>query len=300
MTQEQLFRRNLTIVAVLHGLAVLAFVFYGHWQRDPVAPAVVWLDGGALSAGAAAAAPAPEPVAEPPPPELVEREPIVEPPPERPDPPSELVQPKATPMPMTPRPSTPKPATPKPTAKPSPKPTPKKVTPKATPKTASAKTTSPKPASPKAATTPKITPGADPAGDATATARNEAGPAGKAAGAGSKTGTGKGAGKTGGGGNSTSELAWYFEMLHDRFYSRWLQPTSLIRSETDFTTTVRLKIAKDGTVASRQLVKSSGNPVMDESVMLAANKVAQVDPLPAGLGGEAYEVNLQFKLDQGQ
>lgn len=301
MTQERLFHRNLTIVAALHGLAVLAFVLFGNWQPDPVAPPVVWLDGGALAAGANEAPAAPEPIPERPVLESSEGDQIPESAPDRPAPPSELVQPKPTPVPNTPRSATPKPATPKPTAKPSPKQSPKtKATPKASPHATPAKAASPKPASAKPAATPKGTPSPGPPADNPATARSETGPAGKAAAAGSKTGTGKGAGKTGGGGNGTSELAWYFEMLHDRFYSRWLQPTSLIRSDTDFTTTVRLKIAKDGTVASRELVKSSGNPVMDESVMLAANKVTQVDPLPAGLGGDAYEVNLQFKLDQGQ
>ena len=89
-------------------------------------------------------------------------------------------------------------------------------------------------------------------------------------------------------------------MLHDRFHARWEQPTSIVRSDQDFLTTLKLRINKDGTVTGREIVNSSGNAVMDESVLGAAKKVTAVDPLPAGLGGETFEVNIVFKLDQGQ
>ena len=36
---------------------------------------------------------------------------------------------------------------------------------------------------------------------------------------------------------------------------------------------------------------------MDDSVMAAAHRVLQIDPLPAGLGGGgAYTVNINFEL----
>jgi hypothetical protein len=45
----------------------------------------------------------------------------------------------------------------------------------------------------------------------------------------------------------------------------------------------------------------SGNTVMDDSVMAAAQKVLEIDPPPTGLGtGEFFEININFKLDQGQ
>jgi TonB family protein len=89
-------------------------------------------------------------------------------------------------------------------------------------------------------------------------------------------------------------------MLQSRFDSQWVQPTSIVRSSQDFVTTLQLRIGKDGTVLAREIVHSSGNTVMDESVMDAAQKVSAVDPLPEGLGGDVYEVNINFKLDQGQ
>jgi outer membrane biosynthesis protein TonB len=46
-----------------------------------------------------------------------------------------------------------------------------------------------------------------------------------------------------------------------------------------------------------KVVRSSGNVIMDDSVMTAANRVLQIDPPPAGLGGTgAYTVNINFEL----
>jgi TonB family protein len=89
-------------------------------------------------------------------------------------------------------------------------------------------------------------------------------------------------------------------MLRERFTNRWNQPMSVVRTDRDLITTVKIRISKDGTISSRELVNSSGNSVVDDSVMEAARKVLAVDPLPAGLGGEFYEVKIDFKLDQGQ
>ena len=56
-----------------------------------------------------------------------------------------------------------------------------------------------------------------------------------------------------------------------------------------------------GPIQSREIVHSSGDTMMDQSVMTAAERVQQIDPLPAGLGsGDSFEVNIAFKLDQGQ
>ena len=119
-------------------------------------------------------------------------------------------------------------------------------------------------------------------------------------GTGSNAGSGKGSGKAGGGtGSGTNEFAWYYEMLDDRFTSRWEQPLSIVRSSQQFVTTLKIRINKDGTIVSREIANSSGNPVMDESVLAAARKVPVVDPLPAGLGGESFDVNINFALDQG-
>ena len=62
-----------------------------------------------------------------------------------------------------------------------------------------------------------------------------------------------------------------------------------------------LCIAKDGTISHPEIVNSSGNPLMDQSVLDAARKVQQIDPLPQGLSeGDFFELKINFKLDQTQ
>ena len=107
-------------------------------------------------------------------------------------------------------------------------------------------------------------------------------------------GSGNDSGKTGSGNGDLSQFGWYFEMIHDRFYSRWAQPVGLGQ---DVVATLKLRIMKDGTISTREIVRSSGNPQMDESVLQAAQKLEQIDALPKGLGnGEYFEVNVNFKV----
>ena len=89
-------------------------------------------------------------------------------------------------------------------------------------------------------------------------------------------------------------------MLHDRFYSAWDQPTSVVASGVKLSALVKLRIQKDGRVSDFTLIQPSGNVVVDESVASVAKRVMQVDPLPAGLGGDYYDVDINFELDPEQ
>ena len=330
--EHRVFWRNFVLIAFGHLVIVLALFLSGMLRPKPKPVEVLWLDGGAMGGGenAAPAAAEPEietPIAEPDPPmdEIEEPMPEFEEPIPQPTPPpvekpveSEIVEPKATPIPAIPKPATPKPATPKPaTPKPAtPKPTtpkpatpkpatPKPATPKASPKATPKASASPKPATspkPAAASTDKgkATPSPDKktagnSGEKNAAKNAKVGGAGGGADKSAGTGKGSGTGKTGSGsGTGISQFGWYTEMIHDRYYSRWEQPVGI---GEDVLTTVRLRIMKDGTIAKHDMVKSSGNPQMDESVMSAVEKVTQIDPLPAGLGnGEYFDLNVAFKV----
>jgi TonB family protein len=117
----------------------------------------------------------------------------------------------------------------------------------------------------------------------------------KATAVGSGQTSGGSVGRSGGGGDS-SQFGWYHELIHDRFYSQWDQPTSIFDSSKSFVCTLQIRIERDGKISDVKVVRSSGNVVMDESVMAAAHRVLQIDPLPAGLGGGAYTVNINFEL----
>jgi TonB family protein len=89
-------------------------------------------------------------------------------------------------------------------------------------------------------------------------------------------------------------------MIHDRFHSRWIQPASVIQRDQKFVTTVKVRIEKDGRISNVTLARSSGNSVMDDSVLTAAKSVAQIDPLPASITTVPYEININFELTQDQ
>jgi TonB family protein len=104
-----------------------------------------------------------------------------------------------------------------------------------------------------------------------------------------------------GGGSSESEFGWYGNMLHDRFYSAWIQPTTNVSSGTKISTLVKVRIEKDGRVSSFEIIKPSENVVVNESVAAIAKRVTQVDPPPAGLiNGDHYDVKINFELNTDQ
>ena len=309
MADESAFKRSLIVIAALHVLLVAGFFFVSQFQRkEPEKQVIAWIDG-SIGGGEETGEPDIQKVSvEKPPaqsaPELFTPAEIPpEPPPVEKPLASEIVT--ATPVPATPKPTTPKP-TPKPTTPKSA--TPKPATPKATPSPTPKPKASPKPDGDEDTTPkPKATPSDKPKGSPSAAKTDSANGSGtklasntKTGGNGPGTGNGKGPAKKGDG-EGLSQYGWYFGMIKDRFDARWEQPTSIERNGTAVVTTLKFRISKDGVVSAREIAKSSGYPQMDESVLAAAAKVQQVDPLPTGLGnGEFFEVNVEFKLDQAQ
>ena len=116
-------------------------------------------------------------------------------------------------------------------------------------------------------------------------------------GSGKGSAPGSGAGRVGGAG-SESQFGWYGSMLHDRFYSEWVQPNTVASAGAKNAVLVKLRIEKDGRVSSFEVVRPSGNNELDESVRALANRVSRVEPLPDGLGkGDHYDVKINFELN---
>ena len=298
MSTSSRFWRNVTLIALAHLALIAGLIRWSVAARSaPDAESLVWLSGvedlAAERSESGAAAPTkvsvPSAESESLGPEEREKE----------QPPltqakSEIELPKPTPM------ETPVPkaiAKPKATTKPTPKPTPKS-TPK---KTVLAKATKSS-ARPKSST-PKST------GDQT-DGRNEKKKSAKIASAKTESSSDNGAGKTGsagkggghaGGGTSASEFGWYGNMLHDRFYSAWIQPTTTVASGIKISTLVKVRIEKDGRVSKFEIIKPSENVVVNESVAAIAKRVTEVDAPPVGLGnGNHYDVKINFELNTNQ
>jgi TonB family protein len=200
---------------------------------------------------------------------------------------SEIELPAATPKPTataTPAKPSPTPAskattTPKPILKPAPK---KTLVAKASPKpTAKHK---PSPAKPNAKSEKK---------DKIVLAKKDSAPQ---SGSGQSGSSGKAGSASGG--NSASEFGWYGNMLHDRFYSAWIQPTTKVPSGTKISTLVNVRIEKDGRVSKFEIAKPSGNATVNESVAAVAKQISHVDSPPTELiKGDHYDVKINFELN---
>src|SRR2546421_5648561 len=316
MPKNLRFWANVALIAAAHVAIIVGLIRWSRESKDASAQRVMWLNGGAGDGVVlekknpmSTKSPAPRKESKT---ELKERE-SEEDRPYLASAPSEIQLP-------TPKPS-PKPT---PTATParSPKPSPTaktKTTPKPTPIASPARTPSPKKivvakASPKPSPIVKPSPqkteneqgdtGAEkkeivkalPAKNDSAEKESKKSPATQT-GSGKGTAPGTGAGRAGGTG-SESQFGWYGSMLHDRFYSEWVQPTTVASAGAKNSVMVKLRIEKGGRVSSFEVVRPSGNNELDESVKALANRVSQVEPLPDGLGkGDHYDVKINFELN---
>jgi len=298
MSTSPRFWRNVTLIALAHLVLIAGLIRWSVAARNaPDAESLVWLSAGDLESGRSDNSVASSSKVSMP---SVESEPLKPDEEEEKEQPrltqakSEIELPKPTPM-ETPVPKAT--AKPKATTKPTPKPTPRS-TPK---KTGLAKAT-------KSSAHPKSSPPKS-TGDQTDSS-NEKKKSAKTASAKTESSSDNGVGKTGsagkggghaGGGTSASEFGWYGNMLHDRFYSAWIQPTTTVSSGTKISTLVKVRIEKDGHVSRFEIIKPSENVVVNESVAAIAKQVTEVDAPPAGLGnGVHYDVKINFELNTNQ
>ena len=286
MPRDARFWRNVTIIAVAHVAIIVALVPWNREARKPNLQSIVWMSGGGTGVAAHRTPAQTESAIEATPPPETDTPRSK---PEEQDQPSvptsarsDIQLPTATPSPS---PITPPP--PKPSRTPVPKASPK-ATPKATPKKTVVAKATPKPSPRKNATSSEQERTSDEARkESVKVAPASANLAGNKSGSTETSGTAR-----------SSEFSWYGKMLHDRFYSEWIQPTTSVAIGAKMSALVRIRIEKDGRVSKFTIVRPSGNVVVDESVAAVAKRVTQVDPLPKGIGGGSYyEVNVNFELN---
>jgi len=61
-------------------------------------------------------------------------------------------------------------------------------------------------------------------------------------------------------------------MLHDRFYSAWIQPTTNVPSGSKISTLVNVRIEKTVTFRNSEIAKPSENATVNESVAAVAKQ----------------------------
>ena len=320
MPKNLRFWTNVGLIACAHILVIVGLIRWSRESKNPSPQSVVWLNGGGGDGLVTEKKNLPAPLKSPLPRKesktdlLKEREsdedrPYLASAPsdiQLPTPrPSPKPTPTATPA-RSPKPSptakaktTPKP-TPKPTSTASPARTPKKIVmAKASPKPSPTAKPSPEKKESEEGDTEaekKEIAKALPAKDDSSAKEPKKSPATQT-GSGKGTAPGNGSGRAGGAGPE-SQFGWYGSMLHDRFYSEWVQPTTLATAGSKNSVLAKLRIEKDGRVSSFEIVRPSGNSDLDESVKALANRVSRVEPLPDGLGkGDHYDVKINFELN---
>ena len=91
-------------------------------------------------------------------------------------------------------------------------------------------------------------------------------------------------------------LAAYFNHVHERMYAVWQQPSQL-KSLPGLSADVRITVAPDGRITGRTRTRSSGNGLMDDSVMQAVNAVKALKALPAGFR-KPVDIEITFEIAQ--
>jgi outer membrane biosynthesis protein TonB len=291
------FWRNVILIALAHVAILLALIRWSVEARNSAnAQSVVWISGAedlASEGPESGASPQPAMIPTPPPESKpLEKDAASEETPFVTAAKSEIELPAQTPTPT---------AIPKPpvTSIPRPKATPKQ-TPASTPKKAVLAKVSPERSTKTKPTSTKSSARAEKTADNAEKKKSEKDGTTKTASSSQAAGKGSSGSKNGhtGGGNNESEFGWYGNMLHDRFYSAWIQPTTNVPSGAKISTLVNVRIEKDGRVSIFEIIKPSENVVVNESVAAVAKQVTEVDSPPAGLiKGDHYDVKINFELN---
>lgn len=94
-----------------------------------------------------------------------------------------------------------------------------------------------------------------------------------------------------------AEFGWYLVLVRNAMYDAWNQPSTLA-GRRGLTAQITLRVQRNGIISGRKLTRPSGNALMDQSAMQAAESVARLPELPAGFGGDYKDITVDFELTE--
>ena len=99
----------------------------------------------------------------------------------------------------------------------------------------------------------------------------------------------------GGGGPS---YANYAQVVKSIYTHAWIAPNGV--DDDEATAKVSITIARDGTVISARLIRTSGNAAVDRSVQATLDRVTFIAPFPEGAkeSERTYKINFNLKAKQ--
>lgn len=92
--------------------------------------------------------------------------------------------------------------------------------------------------------------------------------------------------------------AWYYALVRQKLYEAWQQPGGLVLP-AGVTAQVRLRVERSGRITRRDMVGSSGNAVMDKSVMQAVESVQMLKAFPPEFKDDMKDITITFELTGG-
>ncbi len=88
---------------------------------------------------------------------------------------------------------------------------------------------------------------------------------------------------------------WYFALVRKAMYDAWEQPGGLSAS-AGLKVIVEVRVARDGSILKRDVIRTSGHPLMDASVIRALQTVPRLQPLPDAYRGGTRDIQIAFEL----
>lgn len=92
-----------------------------------------------------------------------------------------------------------------------------------------------------------------------------------------------------------TDFAWYYAMVRDQMYTAWKQPGTVSRS-AGLITKMIITVNRNGDVIGSRMIASSGNEVMDKSVLDAVSRVTKLPQLPRDMPGDTKDISVDFEL----
>jgi TonB family protein len=101
---------------------------------------------------------------------------------------------------------------------------------------------------------------------------------------------------TGSGSGEVTPYGWYLAQVRAVMYDAWQQPSALA-GKRGLVTRVLVRVRQDGQIVQKKMVDTSGNGLMDTSVMMAVESVKDFPELPFGFGGAYKDITIDFELE---
>ena len=95
------------------------------------------------------------------------------------------------------------------------------------------------------------------------------------------------------GADGGAAAANYGDIVRSTYYDAWTQPASVDASATVI---VKVTIARDGHVVSHEILRPSGNPIMDRSIENTLDNVTFIAPFPDGSNDTERPYTIKFIL----